>query len=608
MGLFCKKPKTQKNMADTQPTTQVQNDTAAVEQPAEQKPASNSAPVNQSNTLIAPPCKSLHVTDLAPSVTESTLLDHFSKIGPNAIASIRVCRDAAGNSLGYAYVNFNRAEDCERALDVLNFEQIAGQPCRISKVNRDPSIRKSGVGNLFVKNLSKDIDHAGLYDVFSTFGEILSVKVATEKTSTGEIQSKGYGFVHFASKEDAENAINSLNGKCLNDKQVFVTHFIPRPLRPQAGREKKDLFTNIYLKHLRKDITQNEFENLVSELTADLGKITSAKLMTYVSDGKEVSKGFGFTNFENNEVAQKALDRFQDTSYVKEKTPDLLDENQSLYASVAKTKEERRALHPQNTNLYVKNIVETVTQEQFQELFEFGPGGKSDNPERKFGKITSACIMTDEKGAPKGFGFACYETKEAATKALNAMNGYTLEGKPLYVAIAQQKEERKRQLAQQFNTPRIPGHMPMSFVGVPPYYVPRGYPPPPNVPRTPVPQQFRGGRAPQVINAFPGRAPQNMQPARNFNLGPHAALLYDFVKGFPEEDVNSRLGEILYKTFLDEVKEEYLAKNIVGNILSKTQGKSMQQAVEIVLQYISDPVAKRSIIQSVQQSLPHNRQ
>lgn len=390
-----------------------------------------------------------------------------------------------------------------------------------------------------------------------------------------------------------------------------MTQFIPRPLRPQAGRDKKDLFTNIYLKHLRKDISQEEFEKLVLELTADVGKITSAKLMTYISEGKEVSKGFGFTNFETHDAAQKALERYQDNNYVREKTPNLLDENQALYASVAKTKEERRAQHPQNTNLYVKNIVETVTQEQFQELFEFGPGGKTDNPERKFGKITSACIMTDEKGSPKGFGFACYETKEAATKALNAMNGYTLEGKPLYVAIAQPKEERKRQLTQQFNSnaPRMgPGHMPMGFVGVPPYYVPRGYPP--NVgPRTPVPQQFRGGRGPQVLaNPFSGR-PQVMPSRPGFpNVSPHAVLLFDFVKAFPEDEVNARLGEILFKTFHDEVKEEYLAKNIVGTILSKTQGKTMQQAVEIILQFVSDPQAKRQIIQSVQQSLPHNRQ
>lgn len=59
-----------------------------------------------------------------------------------------------------------------------------------------------------------------LYDVFSTFGEILSVKVAQEKKADGGYVSKGYGFVHFASPTDAEKAKQALHQKCLNDKQV----------------------------------------------------------------------------------------------------------------------------------------------------------------------------------------------------------------------------------------------------------------------------------------------------------------------------------------------------------------------------------------------------
>ena len=99
----------------------------------------------------------------------------------------------------------------------MNFEEINGRACRISKSNRDPRLRRSGVGNLFVKNIAKDIDHAGLHDVFATFGEIMSCKIAIDR-ATGE--SKGYGFVHFSNPEDADTAIENLNGKCLNDKQM----------------------------------------------------------------------------------------------------------------------------------------------------------------------------------------------------------------------------------------------------------------------------------------------------------------------------------------------------------------------------------------------------
>jgi len=142
----------------------------------------------------------------------------------------------SSKSLGYAYVNFQTPEDAAKALDSLNYTQMKGKPIRIMYVQRDPSMRKSGVGNIFIKNLHESIDNKSLYDTFSLFGNILSCKVCTRKIEKIKEGGKpyieeiplGYGFVHFDTQKAAELAISKVDGMLIAGKQVTVTPFLKK--------------------------------------------------------------------------------------------------------------------------------------------------------------------------------------------------------------------------------------------------------------------------------------------------------------------------------------------------------------------------------------------
>ncbi|UYV63608.1 PABPC4 [Cordylochernes scorpioides] len=144
----------------------------------------------------------------------------------------------------YAYVNFQQPQDAERALDTMNFDLIKGRPIRIMWSQRDPSLRKSGVGN--------SIDNKAMYDTFSAFGNILSCKVATDE----EGNSKGYGFVHFETEDAASNAISKVNGMLLNGRKVYVGKFIPHKEREKLMGEKARSFIYVYIKNFEDALDQ----------------------------------------------------------------------------------------------------------------------------------------------------------------------------------------------------------------------------------------------------------------------------------------------------------------------------------------------------------------
>lgn len=503
---------------------------------------------------------SLYVGELDPSVTEAMLFELFSSIGQ--VASIRVCRDAVTRrSLGYAYVNYNSSDDGERALEELNYTLIKGKPCRIMWSQRDPLLRKTGQGNVFIKNLDAAIDNKALHDTFAAFGNILSCKVAQDEHGN----SRGYGFVHYETAEAASNAIKSVNGMLLNEKKVYVGHHVSKKDRINKFEEMKANFTNIYVKNVDVEATEDEFRALFEKY----GEITSASLAHDNETGK--SRGFGFVNYANHEDASKAVEELHDSEF----------KGQKLYVGRAQKKHEREEeLRRQyeaarqekvskytGVNLYVKNLADDIDDEELRKIFE------------AYGTITSAKVMRDtiplkekeeevkkeaeEKaegqegenketssddvedltkdmdkvkiagevrvlGKSKGFGFVCFGNPDEATKAVTELNQKMIHGKPLYVALAQRKDVRKSQLEasiQARNQVRMQqqvaaGGMPPQFMQPQMFFGPNGQMVPGGRGQMPFMQGMPGGRGNFPGPQQGGRGPAGQQMPGMYGIPP----------------------------------------------------------------------------------------
>ncbi|KZV41171.1 polyadenylate-binding protein 8-like [Dorcoceras hygrometricum] len=484
--------------------------------------------VNASPSTGAPFVTSLYVGDLDGNVTDSQLYDLFSQVGD--VLSVRVCRDLTSrHSLGYGYVNYGNPQDAERAVEELNF------------------------------NLDKEIDHKALHDTFSSFGNILSCKIATNASG----QSMGYGFVQYASDESAQKAIEKLNGMLLNGKQVYVGPFLRKQERELSVD--KTVFTNVFVKNLSESTTEEDLKNVFGEF----GSLTSTVVMRN-EDGK--SKCFGFVNFENADDAARAVESLNGHKF----------DNKDWYVGRAQKKSEREVELKQQfeqsakeavdkfqgLNLYVKNLDDSIGDDKLKELFS------------PFGSITSYKVMRDPKGISRGSGFVAFSSPEEAARALSEMNGKMIAGKPLYVALAQRKEDRRARLQAQFAqmrpmtmasavNPRMPMYPPggpglgqQIFYGQPPpaiipsqhgfgyqqQLVPGMRPGAPLMPNMFVPLVQQGHQGPRPggrrANAVPMQ--QGPQPVMQQQMLPRGrGYRYPLARGMPDVSMQGIPGNML---------------------------------------------------------------
>jgi len=204
----------------------------------------------------------------------------------------------------------------------------------------DDSLRKSGDGNLFVKNLPSNFGSKSLFELFSSFGNILSSKIVSDE----EGNSLCYGFVHFEKLSSKIEAIENLNGAVISNKKIFVGPFLKKQ---QRGESVKPKFTNIYIKNL--DFDKCTIEN-IRDIFGVFGEITSI----FIPKKEDQVLGFVFVNFLFSEDAEEAIFNMNNKKIGKS----------TLFVGKAETKIERQRFLKKNLQKKISSNLQKLIQKK----------------------------------------------------------------------------------------------------------------------------------------------------------------------------------------------------------------------------------------------------
>jgi len=173
------------------------------------------------SAAMAPRRAHLYVGNLSPRVTEYMLTEIFAVAGPVQHVKIIPDRNYQHGGLNYGFVEYLDMRAAETALQTLNGRKIFDTEIRVNWAYQGQQNKEdtSGHYHVFVGDLSPEVNDEVLGKAFSAFGTLSDARVMWDMNSG---KSRGYGFLAFREKTDAEQAIATMNGEWLGSRAIRV--------------------------------------------------------------------------------------------------------------------------------------------------------------------------------------------------------------------------------------------------------------------------------------------------------------------------------------------------------------------------------------------------
>jgi nucleolysin TIA-1/TIAR len=254
---------------------------------------------------------------LSPHVTEDLLIALFGQIGE--CKSCKIIHEPGNDP--YAFVEFSESSSAAAALSAMNKRSCLGKEMKVNwattsgnqaKLDSIYTFKKEHY-HIFVGDLAPDIDQQTLREAFTAYGEISDVKIMKDPHT---LVHKGYGFVSYVNKTDAEAAITQMNGQWLGTRKIR-TNWATRKVQPggealltqaapQGGKYSHKLDYN--------EVWNRSSENNTTVYCGGINNITEELIRSaFVSYGQIIGvhpfpdRGYAFVRFSSKEAACSAI-------------------------------------------------------------------------------------------------------------------------------------------------------------------------------------------------------------------------------------------------------------------------------------------------------------
>uniref|UniRef100_A0A023F4I9 Putative apoptosis-promoting rna-binding protein tia-1/tiar rrm superfamily n=1 Tax=Triatoma infestans TaxID=30076 RepID=A0A023F4I9_TRIIF len=255
----------------------------------------------------------LYVGNLDHTVSEELLCALFSQIGQ--VKGCKVIREPGNDP--YAFVDFTNHQGAATALAAMNKRVFLEKEMKVNwatSPGNQPKLDTSNHHHIFVGDLSPEIETQALRDAFAPFGEISNCRIVRDPQT---LKSKGYAFVSFVKKAEAENAILAMNGQWLGSRSIRTNWSTrkPPPPRDSRGRQnnaKAPTFDEVYNQSSPTNCTvycggfiNGINDELMQKVFSPFGTIQDIRCFK--------DKGYAFIKFTTKEAATHAIESVHNT-------------------------------------------------------------------------------------------------------------------------------------------------------------------------------------------------------------------------------------------------------------------------------------------------------